>query len=258
MTFPDDVPVLTDGVVTLRAHTPDDAQGVFEQCQDPVSRRWTTVPLDYTLEDGALVRHRPGAGGLGGGPQGLRRRGGRRRPGRRGSAAPSSCVTRAAAGPRSRTARTRGPAAAGLMHRALRAAAGLGVRASAACGPSSGGRTRATGPSRRTAWRLGFTCDGTVERWLPQRGELLDAWVGVLHADDERAPRADWLEVPRLEGDGVVLREPRVEDADRIVSGLPGRADGLLAARAAGAVHRGGRPRLPGVTAWSSGPPRPA
>jgi len=52
VTFPDDVPVLTDGVVTLRAHTSADAQGVFEQCQDPVSRRWTTVSLDYTLDDG--------------------------------------------------------------------------------------------------------------------------------------------------------------------------------------------------------------
>src|SRR4051794_14334692 len=43
-------PTLTDGTVTLRAHRADDVQGSFEQCQDPVSQRWTTVPVPYTLE----------------------------------------------------------------------------------------------------------------------------------------------------------------------------------------------------------------
>jgi len=70
--------------------------------------------------------------------------------------------------------------------------------------------------SRRTAWRLGFTCDGTVGRWLPQRGELFDAWVGVLHHDDERSPRDTWYDVPRIAGDRVVLREHRPEDAVRV------------------------------------------
>src|SRR5690349_10599551 len=51
MRFPQDVPTLTDGEVTLRAHRPDDAPAVLEQCLDPVSRTWTTVPLDYTRAD---------------------------------------------------------------------------------------------------------------------------------------------------------------------------------------------------------------
>ena len=51
MRFPQDVPTLTDGVVTIRAHRPDDAPAVLEQCLDPVSRQWTTVPLDYTRAD---------------------------------------------------------------------------------------------------------------------------------------------------------------------------------------------------------------
>jgi hypothetical protein len=51
VTYPDDVPVLSDGVVTLRAHTPADAEGVREQCVDPASIRWTTVSLGYTLDD---------------------------------------------------------------------------------------------------------------------------------------------------------------------------------------------------------------
>ena len=63
MTFPDDVPVLTDGVVTLRAHRPEDADGVLEQCTDPVSQRWTTVPVPYSLDDARsfVTEHAPSA-----------------------------------------------------------------------------------------------------------------------------------------------------------------------------------------------------
>ena len=45
--FPDDVPLLTDGVVTLRAHRRADVPAVLEQCEHPLSQRWTT--------DGSLV-----------------------------------------------------------------------------------------------------------------------------------------------------------------------------------------------------------
>ena len=51
MRFPHDVPTLTDGVVTLRAHAEDDVPGVLEQSTDPVSRAWTTVPVPYTRDD---------------------------------------------------------------------------------------------------------------------------------------------------------------------------------------------------------------
>src|SRR3954453_4595403 len=49
--FPDDVPVLTDGRVTLRAHRSEDVQGVLEQCTDPLSIRWTTIPVPYAREE---------------------------------------------------------------------------------------------------------------------------------------------------------------------------------------------------------------
>ena len=42
-------PLLTSGDVTLRAHRLDDAEAIVEQCTDPDSIRWTTVPLDYDL-----------------------------------------------------------------------------------------------------------------------------------------------------------------------------------------------------------------
>ena len=54
--------------------------------------------------------------------------------------------------------------------------------------------------SRRLAWRLGFSCDGALRRWLPQRGALLDAWVGVLLHGDPREPATPWLDVPRIDG----------------------------------------------------------
>jgi RimJ/RimL family protein N-acetyltransferase len=52
--------------------------------------------------------------------------------------------------------------------------------------------------SRKVAWRLGFSFDGTVRQWLTQRGELRDAWVGSLLSTDARQPRSRWLEVPRI------------------------------------------------------------
>jgi RimJ/RimL family protein N-acetyltransferase len=72
-------------------------------------------------------------------------------------------------------------------------------------------------PSRKVAWRLGFSFEGTLRRWLPQRGELRDAWAGTLLRDDPREPRSTWLECPVLEADGLRLRPWRPEDAARIV-----------------------------------------
>src|SRR6266516_2514954 len=51
MRFPEDVPVLSDGVVTLRAHTEADINGAYEMCQDPEMQHWTTVPVPYERQD---------------------------------------------------------------------------------------------------------------------------------------------------------------------------------------------------------------
>lgn len=51
MRFPDDVPVLTDGRVTLRAHRFADVDAVVEQCRDEEMQRYTLVPLRYARED---------------------------------------------------------------------------------------------------------------------------------------------------------------------------------------------------------------
>ena len=215
MRFPADVPVLTDGEVVLRAHTAADAEGVYEQCNDPVSRRWTTVPVPYGRDDAAgFVGSRIPAGWAAGQWRFAVEA-------RDQDGTPRFCGTvelRDEGDGRAEIAYGAHPWARGrgIMHRALELLLAWGFEEQ---------RLRTviwwanTGnwASRRTAWRLGFTVDATLERWLPQRGELLDAWVGVLHADDERRPRTPWLDVPRIVGDRVALRAFRGEDVPRIV-----------------------------------------
>lgn len=215
MSYPDDVPTLTDGVVTLRAHRPEDVDAVMEQGTDPVSVAWTTVPVPYHrrhAEDfvGSII---PSGWDSGTGwafaleavdDEGAARYAGtlelRDRGGDRAEIAYGSHPWA-----RGRGLVTRGLElllAWGFEQRGLRAVIWWA--------------NRGNWPSRRTAWKLGFTCDGTVPGWLPQRGEMHDAWVGVLHADDERRPRSTWYDVPRIVGDRVVLRGHRPDDAVRV------------------------------------------
>ena len=51
------IPTLTDGVVTLRAPIASDVMGSFEQCQDPASQQWTTIPVPYTLDDANIYMY---------------------------------------------------------------------------------------------------------------------------------------------------------------------------------------------------------
>jgi RimJ/RimL family protein N-acetyltransferase len=71
--------------------------------------------------------------------------------------------------------------------------------------------------SRRVAWRLGFTVEGTIRAHLPKRGERQDAWVATLLAGDKREPTLPWFDVPTLRGNGIVLRRWRESDADAVV-----------------------------------------
>ncbi len=206
-------PTLTDGVVTIRAHRADDAQGSFEQCQDPLSQRWTTVPIPYAMDDagrfvgeimpkgwaddsewGFAVEHE----GSYGGTISLRNEGNARAEIAYGSH-PSIRGT-------------------GVMERALRLLIDWGFEVR---GLQTVLWQANTGnwASRKLAWRLGFSFDGTLRQWLPHRGELLDGWVGTLLRDEPREPRTTWLECPVIEGDGFRLRPFRPDDLDRIVEG---------------------------------------
>jgi RimJ/RimL family protein N-acetyltransferase len=209
------VPTLTAGTVVLRAPRPDDALGVWEQCQDPLSQRWTSVPVPYARADAEefLGRTIPDlwekgeehilvveAEGRFAGSVALRPFGHDRaeigfgaHPWVRGT---------------------------GHVHTALglvldwgfaRDGQGLGLQTVEWRAHVGNWR------SRKAAWRQGFTIGGMLRHWLPHRGRLVDCWVGSLHRDDPREPQGRWLAAPVLEGDRVRLRPPRLADVPRVV-----------------------------------------
>ncbi|HEX7738316.1 MAG TPA: GNAT family N-acetyltransferase [Marmoricola sp.] len=209
------VPTLTDGVVTLRAHSEGDIERCLEQCVDPDSIRWTTVPTPYTLEDAKrFVRDAMPGGwasdqewgfavefeGRYGGTVSLRNRGEQRAEIAYGSHPD-----------------VRGT---GAMERALRLLLAWGF--------SPEGRELATvvwyaneynWASRKLAWKVGFSFDGTLRGWLPHRGEMLNGWAGTLLRGESMEPRTEWLAVPRIVGEKVVLRRERPSDRARLIEG---------------------------------------
>lgn len=216
MIFPSDVPVLTDGAVTLRAHREEDVEGLLEQATDPVTVQWTTVPVPSTLDTSRAYATKIIPAGWEAGtswafaveavddtgtarfcgtvelrPQGERR---------------AEIAYGAHPWVRGR----------GVMERACRLLLEWGF-AERRLETVIWWANRGNFASRRLAWRLGFSCDGTLRRWLPQRGALLDAWVGTLGASDAREPRSLWFDVPRVVGPDVALRPFRDEDVTRIV-----------------------------------------
>ncbi|ANH36711.1 Spermidine N(1)-acetyltransferase [Nocardioides dokdonensis FR1436] len=184
-------PTLTDAregapVVILRAHRPDDAQGSYEQCQDPLSQEWTTVPLPYTREmaHGFVTEMMPGGwsddsewgfaldvDGRYAGTVSLRNEG----DGRAEIAYGSHPWVRGT----------------GAVERALRLLLDWGF-AERDLRTVVWWANTGNWASRKVAWRLGFTMEGTVRQYLPHRGELRDAWVATLLAGDPREPRTAW------------------------------------------------------------------
>jgi RimJ/RimL family protein N-acetyltransferase len=204
-------PALTDGTVTLRAHREDDVQGLFEQCQDPVTQRWTTRPVPYTREhartlvtrtmpeqwaDGTSWAFAVEVEGRYAGTVSLRDEGERRVEVTFGSH-PSVRGT-------------------GAMERAVRLLVDWGFA-------DRGARViiwrahQGNWASRKLAWRLGFRMEGAIRAALPQHGHLHDAWVGTLLATDDRQPAGEWLTVPVIDGDGFRLRPWRESDVPRVV-----------------------------------------
>jgi RimJ/RimL family protein N-acetyltransferase len=216
MDFPEDVPVLTDGVVTLRAHRLSDVEDAYEQCIDPLTQEFTTVPVPYTREDARtfILETRPA---------------GWREETRFGfavEAVDDSGVARFA-GSVGLDVREAGAAELGFgLHPWAR---GRGI-ASRACTLildwGFGDRHLSVvhwranvgnWASRRVAWALGFTFHGEIRKLLAKRGNLYDAWVGTLLRDDTREPKTPWLPVPEIRGDRLTLRAWQESDADRIV-----------------------------------------
>ncbi len=213
MRFPDDVPVLSDGRITLRAHAPVDLEGVYEQCTDPLTQRFTTVPVPYSRHDAAQF-----------------------------------LTSRAAAWESDNrwafaieTPGGSGPARFGGSVSVSNAGAGIGVIAFGAH-PDVRGRGVSTAAvqlvsswaftarglhgivweaiegdvaSLRVAWKTGFTFEGPTRSFVLQRGEARSGWRGTLLASDDTQPKSRWLDPLSLVGPGVRLRELRLEDEDR-------------------------------------------
>ncbi|MGN6781162.1 MAG: GNAT family N-acetyltransferase [Marmoricola sp.] len=200
------VPLLTDGDVSLRAHSEDDVDRVLEQCRDPLSVEWTTVPTTYTRDDAKrFVREAMPGGwatdrewafaveyqGRFAGTMSLRNND----DGRAEVAYGAHPDVRGT----------------GAMERALRLLLDWGFSP-----VEDGGRglqcviwwaNEGNWGSRRLAWRAGFDiAPGVVRRWLPHRGKLRDAWVGTLLPEDERTPRHPWYDVPVVDLGSVRLR----------------------------------------------------
>jgi len=208
------VPTLTDRVVTLRAHSEDDVEAILEQCQDPTSLTWTNIPVGYSRDDAKRYVRDLVPGGW--------------ETGREWAFAVESAGRYAATvllrdegEGRAEIAYAAHPQARGTGHvdRALRLLLAWGFSPEA-----EGGRGLRTviwrafvgnWASRRTAWRLGFSCDGTVRASMVYRDGLVDGWIGSLLATDELTPRNTWLDVPRIVGADVVLRAHAAHDVER-------------------------------------------
>ncbi len=209
-------PTLTDGVVVLRAPRESDVEGSYEQCQDPDSQKWTDIPLPYAREDArTYLRHViPGGWETD------------REWGFVVEATDDAGVPRFAG---TISLRNRGSSRAEIAYGAHPWARGRGVMERALRLLLAWGfehrdlqtvvwlAARGNWPSRRLAWRLGFSFDGTVRRWLTRRDELDDAWVGTLRRGEEMAPRAPWMNAPTIVGERVVLRATTEADLPRLV-----------------------------------------
>ncbi|MBA3308759.1 MAG: GNAT family N-acetyltransferase [Nocardioidaceae bacterium] len=216
MRFPDDVPTLSSGDVTLRAHRLDDLDAMVEQCVDPVSVQWTTVPLGFTRDNAvefasktvpqgwesghelafAIESTHPGGKRRFSGTVSLVDRGGRRaeiafgaHPAVRGRGVMTTSVNLLLDW--------------GFAERGLETVLWMANKDNYA--------------SRRIAWRTGFTFAGTARRWMDHRGDYPDGWGATLHRDDSREPKSAWYDVPVIAGDRVTLRALAEKDAPAIV-----------------------------------------
>jgi RimJ/RimL family protein N-acetyltransferase len=213
--YPADVPTLTDGVVTLRAHTLDDVDGVVEQCTDPDTIAWTTVPNPYTRDDAVtwVTKIVPESWA------------GQNNLGFAVEAAHDDGVRRFAGGV---NLRPKGDGAAGIgfgLHPGVR---GRGVCTRAVKLLLDWAFTEfgvavvtwhavvGNWASRRVAWANGFSVDGTIAGFLLQRGERRDAWTGTLRAWDSREPKTTWYVPVVMETARLRLRPVSEADTDRL------------------------------------------
>lgn len=206
--FPDDVPQLSDGTVTLRAHRESDLARMVEFACDPRSRAGVPLPSPYGIEQAQEFFDQVRTTWESGTREG----------------AWAIEVDGRWAGSINLHPRADGTAELGFgVHPDVR---GRGVTTAAArllvahAFDDLGLRTvvwraaQGNWASRRVAWALGFTHDGT---WPATHhgpdGRATGTWFGHLHATEPRTPQLSWWQPSVLDADGIRLRPWRASDA---------------------------------------------
>ncbi len=214
-TFPHDVPTISDGEVTLRAHALSDVDEMVVQCTDPESIRWTTVPVPFERANAVSYVAEAVPGGwyarkdLGFAIEAPHADGVRRFSGSISLRPMEEGIAELAFGLHP------GARGRGVCNRAVKLLLDWGFRQpdiEVVVWYAHVGNWA----SWRVAWANGFSFDGTVKKLLPQRGKRLDSWCGSLRADDTREPKHKWNVPPVLESARLRLRPDRDTDADRM------------------------------------------
>ncbi len=203
------IPILTDGVVTLRGYAAADTDDVVEYARDPQVQRWTALPNPYTRRDAESFL------------------------------ANVAEVWRSGTD-RSFAVETRGRWAGAIDIRPVSGGAAEVGYGLAAWARGAGVITRAmklllpwafstlelkvvqweaqagNWASRRVAWATGFEISDTLPAFLDHRGRRTDAWYGVLRRGDPMIPAHPWYEPVTLSGRSVVLRAHTEDDIPRM------------------------------------------
>jgi ribosomal-protein-alanine N-acetyltransferase len=212
--WPFNVPVLSDGVVTIRAHTPADIEPMYEMATDPLATEWTAMPSPYTRDMAEQFAFTVMPRGWNEGTH----------HGWAIEAVDDAGKSRFAGNVDIREtpiadigfvlhpwARGRG-----IMARAVRLAVDWAF--------SDGGaeivhwRSHVGNEaSLRVAHATGFALHGTTPGFLHERDRVLDAWTGSIRFGDAPVARTSWAESVVLESDRLRLRPFSDADLPRIV-----------------------------------------
>lgn len=216
--WPLSVPVLTDGVVTLRAHTPADLAAMVETATDPEMVRWTAVPSPYGPNEASRFLADVVQAGWDARTHlmwAIEVTGDDGEPQFAGDV----------------VIRTRGVSTIGFsLHPAAR---GRGVMTAAVrlavMEAFSSGYTEAVHwqahvgnlPSLRVAHACGFRLVAEIPSLLFEKGRAIDGWHGVLLYGDLMFPRQPWrgdavLTTRTRSGRELVLRAPTGHDVSRL------------------------------------------
>nr|WP_269330109.1 GNAT family N-acetyltransferase [Kineosporia babensis] len=208
------VPQLTDGLVTLRELREEDADTIVAYCNDPAMERWTTVPWPYRREH-ALEYVAAGRRSWAEGSRfdfGIEYEGNLvgavdlRRP-----ILPALAELGFALAPQAR--------GKGLMSRALRLALPWGARQGIEV--VQWRANVGNWASRRAAWSVGFTVEGSLPGLLEHRGKIVDGWLASMRIDENTplTPTHPWYDPVTINGRSVRLRASVESDVPRFVEG---------------------------------------